>query len=447
MKNQKWVIFILATLLFGVLVGCNNSLTRQQGDNQIIEEETIIEKDTVPELADASEVYKNILSQEYIAVESAYQQLSESNLLADDAKEASAFADYLSEYINCEGIFVQESEDTGDRYTAEVLFYLKNGEVYCSIDYTGYMGEIADGIVEESDDNDYLYASFPKGDLFGHEQDFQIHFSPELLHVEWADVCEYVLTRGNGDVDYAQDYTAPFVETEVYQDLLDLIDDILEGWAHETVFNAENKTMYIYFSVGQELRNSIVLADEEFIYNWQEVVDGLTDLGGQIYSLLQIGDIGDEVVICCVDALNANNNYTDDEYLLRIKNDSVQYNIVNDYTVQNDSELLLDDNQKSATVSIPTTGERNALEEAYNYLDIMAFSYSGLIEQLEYEGYSYGEAVYAADNCGADWYDQAAYKAADYLEIMSFSKSGLIEQLEYEGFTYDQASYGVNAVY
>ena len=90
-----------------------------------------------------------------------------------------------------------------------------------------------------------------------------------------------------------------------------------------------------------------------------------------------------------------------------------------------------------------TMGERNALESARQYLNSMAFSYSGLIEQLEYEGYSNSEATYAADNCGADWYEQAALSAKEYLNSMSFSRQGLIEQLEYEGFTYDQAVYGV----
>lgn len=88
-------------------------------------------------------------------------------------------------------------------------------------------------------------------------------------------------------------------------------------------------------------------------------------------------------------------------------------------------------------------GERNALASAKQYLNSMAFSYSGLIEQLEYEGYSNSEATYAADNCGADWYEQAALSAKQYLNSMSFSRQGLIEQLEYEGFTYDQAVYGV----
>ena len=91
-------------------------------------------------------------------------------------------------------------------------------------------------------------------------------------------------------------------------------------------------------------------------------------------------------------------------------------------------------------------GKKNALKSAKNYLSFMAFSRQGLIEQLEYEGYSHDDSVYAVDNCGADWFEQAAKKAQEYLDYTSFSRDGLIEQLEYEGFTHEQAEYGVNAV-
>lgn len=101
---------------------------------------------------------------------------------------------------------------------------------------------------------------------------------------------------------------------------------------------------------------------------------------------------------------------------------------------------------ENATTDI-TSGMRNALQSAKNYLSTMPFSYAGLIEQLEYEGYSNSEAVYAADNCGADWYEQAVLCAKNYLDIMPFSRSGLIEQLEFEGYTYEQAVYGVDKVY
>ena len=93
-----------------------------------------------------------------------------------------------------------------------------------------------------------------------------------------------------------------------------------------------------------------------------------------------------------------------------------------------------------------TMGEKNALGKALSYLSLMPFSYSGLIEQLEFEGYTHEEAVYGADNCEADWNEQAALKAQSYLDIMQFSREGLIEQLEFEGFTKEQAEYGVEAV-
>ena len=94
----------------------------------------------------------------------------------------------------------------------------------------------------------------------------------------------------------------------------------------------------------------------------------------------------------------------------------------------------------------PTLGERNALAKANDYLDFSAFSYTGLIDQLEYEGFTKEEATYGADNCGADWNEQAAKKAQQYMDYSSFSKSRLIDQLKYEGFTAEQAQYGAAAV-
>jgi hypothetical protein len=36
---------------------------------------------------------------------------------------------------------------------------------------------------------------------------------------------------------------------------------------------------------------------------------------------------------------------------------------------------------------------------------------------------------------------------SSYLDITSFSKSGLVHQLEFDGFTHSQAVYGVNKAY
>ena len=102
--------------------------------------------------------------------------------------------------------------------------------------------------------------------------------------------------------------------------------------------------------------------------------------------------------------------------------------------------------EKTSQYSSATISQQNALKTAKSYLDISAFSYSGLIEQLEYEKFSTEDATYGADNCGADWNEQAAKMAESYLDISSFSRDGLIEQLEYEGYTHDQAVYGVDSV-
>lgn len=92
----------------------------------------------------------------------------------------------------------------------------------------------------------------------------------------------------------------------------------------------------------------------------------------------------------------------------------------------------------------PKTGNAGAKAKAESYLNSSAFSYTGLIHQLEYEGFSESEAKYGADNCDADWKNQALKKAKSYLNSSAFSYSGLQKQLEYEGFTQDEAKYGVD---
>lgn len=43
-----------------------------------------------------------------------------------------------------------------------------------------------------------------------------------------------------------------------------------------------------------------------------------------------------------------------------------------------------------------------------------------------------------------DWNEQAAKSAESYLEFSAFSRSGLIDQLLFEGYTQEQAEYGVS---
>lgn len=117
-----------------------------------------------------------------------------------------------------------------------------------------------------------------------------------------------------------------------------------------------------------------------------------------------------------------------------------------------DNKLSTVGETKQSTTTTPTNtaqtteavGRRNALRKALNYLDFTAFSYTGLIKQLEYEGFTRDEAIYGADNSGADWNEQAYKKALNYLDFTAFSYTGLIKQLEYEGFSRDEAVYGAD---
>ena len=64
-----------------------------------------------------------------------------------------------------------------------------------------------------------------------------------------------------------------------------------------------------------------------------------------------------------------------------------------------------------AVTDTASVGEKTALRKAHDYLNYTAFSYTGLIGQLEYEGFTTEEATRAADNCGADWNELAVKKA------------------------------------
>lgn len=127
--------------------------------------------------------------------------------------------------------------------------------------------------------------------------------------------------------------------------------------------------------------------------------------------------------------------------------------ILSSITVENYSQSSTSSSSSSSSESsssaapTPTKGQLNALKKAESYLNYSAFSRAGLIDQLEYEGFSTEDATYAVDNVKVDWNEQAVKKANSYLSYSSFSRQGLIDQLEYEGFTPEQAEYGVSQAY
>ena len=93
-----------------------------------------------------------------------------------------------------------------------------------------------------------------------------------------------------------------------------------------------------------------------------------------------------------------------------------------------------------------TVAQQNAIDTAKDYLDYSGFSRTGLIGQLEYEGFTTEEATFGVDNAGADWNAEAAQTAKDYMDYSSFSRQGLYDQLAYEGFLPPEIEFGLAAV-
>ena len=454
-NRKRYIVWsIWAVSAISILCSCSSSASaNEQSGTEAIAAAS----------ADGTVVYNRIVGEDHIDIDTAYEELS--GLEFSDA-DAEAFVQKIADLKKCEGRFIQESESTGNRYTADVSFYLHDGDVYFAMPYSGYSGTITDGLVEKSSDSDYLYESATTGEVYGQEQQFSIHFSEERLHVEWADTCDYVLVRGDGSVEHEQDYRKPFDETDTYQAIVSLVDKLYASTEHQLYYDADSKELNLYMKAPDSTRKYITAEGykDKIRDSWQALSDSLIELGGKLYTVLHAGNGGEHVNIYMVDAIKDAHAYTSEDYLLWIDNDTVKYDILRDdssaLSKSHDAEVreapaettapvseqreLVSEGSTSYTVS---SGERHALQKASEYLDVMAFSYTGLIEQLEYEGFSHYEAVYGADNCGADWNEQAALKAQEYLDVMSMSKSQLIEQLEYEGFTPQQARYGADIAY
>ena len=103
----------------------------------------------------------------------------------------------------------------------------------------------------------------------------------------------------------------------------------------------------------------------------------------------------------------------------------------------------LNNPQASITIHASSVSLANAKRSAQNYIRIMGFSRSGLINQLVFEGYSKSISTKAVDSLKANWNKQAVRVAKNYLNVMPFSRQGLIDQLKFDGFSSSQAAAGV----
>lgn len=124
--------------------------------------------------------------------------------------------------------------------------------------------------------------------------------------------------------------------------------------------------------------------------------------------------------------------------------------LYNDMMNQNGSNITAqtpdqDSDTQEPSSSGDTESEQKALDRAKEYLSNLPLSHDGMVTQLEFDGYSNADATYAADNCGANWNEQAARMANQLLTTGSYTRATMIEELKSNGFTDDQAAYGADA--
>ena len=415
---------------------------------------------------DGTASFEEIMSSDHISAEEAYAQLKD--VSTADAKQTE-FVRKLKDLKDCSGKFANTTE-SGNRYSADVAFYLSSGKIYCTVTYTGYRGEIKDGEVTDSEEDGYLFESEPKGDLYGNEQDFHLYFARDKLHITWAETCDYLLDRGDGSAESVEDYKVPFDESDTYKKIEEILDENYESLEHDMAYDAKNRELNIYFQAPDNLRAALMTKDASLLESWNTLIESMKSFCESVLKVVEIGGNADCVNVYLVDKLNSENEYTQSDYVLWIRNGEVKYNCVDDSSspassssessspASSASQKSGESGRKTETTAgtksssgsdshTPTFGEQNALESAHQYLNYTAFSYTGLIGQLEFEGYTHSEAVYAADHCGADWKQQAVKMARQYLDYSSFSRSELKDQLEFEGFTSEQAEYAVSVVY
>lgn len=450
MKCRKIIPLLLAVML---LTACRNGepdasfiepvssvVSSESSQSVSVVEASMEESESVTE-PDATEIYTSIMEAEYLDAETAYEQIQ--GIESEDSR-IQGLIENMTWLHQCSGRFVHEAKTGDKQYSADVSFYLSDGCMYCNVNYTNYMGELEPGILDYCNEEDYIYETHTVGQYFSNAHDFEIKLGVELLSISWAGN-EFVLVRGDGQ----EDLSTPFEETSLYETLEGIVTNCFEQCDYAITYDdtglyiTDCVNIYVSDPFGNgKIREKLDSKDAAFIDSWNSFCTSLEELSNNIYTIASVGRGPQHCSFYIVDKIQPDGEYSRSEYVFRADDGIISYNYADTISLGTSSASSSSANTATSTSSA-TLGERNALSRANDYLDVIPFSYTGLIDQLEYEGYSYSEAVYGADHCGADWYEQAALKAADYLDLMAFSRQGLIDQLEYEGFTYDQALYGV----
>lgn len=190
---------------------------------------------------------------------------------------------------------------------------------------------------------------------------------------------------------------------------------------------------------------SAMLGNDSAIKTWDSLLESVAKISENLQELFDADPAEDRIpVFLLVDELSH-----DTSYLIAVGG-QILFDCINSPQLPSPASQ-----QSSAQAPSPapagqtdgmTMGQKNAVKKAESYLKYSAFSREGLIEQLEYSGFSHEDSEFAVEHITVDWFEQAVKKAESYLEYTAFSREGLIDQLEYIGFTHEQAEYAAQQV-
>lgn len=379
-------------------------------------------------------LYQQIMDADHISLADAYDSIASAE---SDVMEVVEFQQLLADLKACEGRYLQLPEEggSGKTYSADLTFYFESGAPMCNILYTNYAGDIDDGAVEILSGSEYLFATHPAGAFHSRNTVFTIEIAPDKLHIQWGDgVCDYTLVRGDEEQQASADVNPAFTETENYAILVQAADNTFGELEHACHYDPDSRTFTVCAALGSGYRDTLFSGKSTVGEKWQELLATMAAFTKDMDEVLTIltreslaAYSEAQFTILFAEELSPDGLCSESDQLARITDGVIVYDVSKDG--------ILPDGGASI-------GENNALRQAKDYLSFIPFSYNGLISQLEYDGYTNVESVYAADHCGADWYGQAVKSACDYLSVIPFSFDGLVQQLEYDGYTNAEALYG-----
>ena len=174
-----------------------------------------------------------------------------------------------------------------------------------------------------------------------------------------------------------------FEESDMYKTIEGLLDKNFDTLRHSMRYNRDEDALEVYFEAPENLKAALDTKNGSIMESWDGIVESMKTFGETLLSVVQMNGDVETVNLYWVEKLNSNYAYTANDYVLWVQNGDVMYN----YADSSSTPSVQPSGSASESVAA-TFGEQNALSKAYQYLQYSAFSYTGLIEQLEFEGIS-----------------------------------------------------------